>query len=184
MSSEEAAAAQGTAEGAGSERRRAYDAALRLLTARARSSAELSDRLVGKGFSAQTVRVLVGDLENAGLLDDADFARQWVYFRHRDGGRSRRVLRDELRRKGVDDEHIAAAVDCISEDDERARAARLVRRTLSRRSLPSADDVAACRREQRRLLGMLARKGYGSEIAYAVVSEEWSAAGPEDSDAG
>lgn len=174
-----AAGAGGARRGGQDERARAYDASLKLLGARARSRAELSERLARKGFDAGAVRTLLDDLERCGLIDDADFAEQWVHFRHRDGARSRRALRVELQNKGVDDERIAAALDRISEADERARAAELVRRTVARRSLPAADDVNACRREQRRLLGMLARKGYSSEVAFAAVNQEWAAALPE-----
>ncbi|WP_182347584.1 regulatory protein RecX [Tomitella gaofuii] len=165
--------------GAGHERSRAYDASLRLLAARARSRAELAERLHRKGHADTVVTPLLDDLERAGLLDDADFAEQWVYFRHRDGARSRRALGVELRRKGVDDAVIEQAVAQISDDDERGRAAALVRRTLSRRRAPVADDADAARREQRRLVGMLARKGYGSELAYGVVMDEWRAAAEE-----
>lgn len=179
MSSDPAVGAGSSRRSEGDERARAYDASLTLLGSRARSRAELSERLAGKGFDAGVVRALLDDLERAGLVDDADFAQQWVYFRHRDGARSRHALRIELRGKGVDEEHIESALGRISEADERARAAELVRRTVARRRLPAADDAGACRREQRRLLGMLARKGYGSEIAYAAVRQEWAAALPE-----
>ncbi len=158
------------------ERGKAYDAALRLLAARARSRSELSGRLERKGFAPEVVRPLLDDLERAGLLDDADFAAQWVYFRHRDGARSRRALHAELRRKGVDAEVISEALTTITDEDERARAAELVRRTLGRRRPVDDGDEDARRRAQRRLVGMLARKGYGAELAYSVVAQEWAAA--------
>lgn len=149
---------------------------MRLLAARARSRAELTDRLLRKGLDEQVVGKLLDDLERSGLVDDADFAEQWVFFRHRDGARSRKALSLELRRKGVDEELIAEAVGQISDDGERDRAVALVRRTLARRRIPSAGEVDACRREQRRLVGMLARKGYGAELAYSVVIDEWEQA--------
>lgn len=160
----------------GDERARAYDASLRLLAARARSRSELADRLHRKGYGESVVAALLDDLERAGLLDDADFASQWVYFRHRDGARSRRALGAELRDKGVDADVIDDALSQITDDDEYARAGALVRRTLARRGQPAADDADAVRRAQRRLLGMLARKGYGAELAHSVVTDEWSAA--------
>ncbi|QDQ97641.1 regulatory protein RecX [Tomitella fengzijianii] len=168
--------------GEGSERSRAYEASLRLLAARARSRAELADRLQRKGYPEAVVGPLLDDLERAGLIDDADFAAQWVYFRHRDGGRSRRALGMELRSKGVDGAVIEEAVAQISDDDECARATELVRRTLRRRRPAAGSDAE--RREQRRLVGMLARKGYGSELAYTVVMDEWRAVAAERAAAG
>ncbi|MFC6342320.1 regulatory protein RecX, partial [Nocardioides hankookensis] len=64
----------------------------------------------------------------------------------------------------------------IDPDDEEAAARALVRRKL--RSLERFDDTVATRR----LVGMLARKGYGSGLAFAVVRDELSNAGREGLD--
>lgn len=111
-------------------------------------------------------------LAEAGLIDDADFARQWVQQRHGFSGKGRRALEQELRRKGVSQEDSAAALETVTADDEYERATELVRRKL--RSLPTGLD-----REKaiRRLVGMLARRGYGHSVAYAVVKAEWDGSG-------
>lgn len=150
----------------------AKEACLRLLAIRARSRAELAQRLSAKGFASEVAEPALDRLAEVGLIDDAEFARQWVRQRHNFSGKGRQALAQELRRKGVAQEDAAAALDSLSADDEHERATELVRRKL--RTLPAGLD-----REKaiRRLVGMLARRGYGHSVAYTVVKAEWEASG-------
>ena len=99
------------------------------------------------------------------LIDDAEFARMWVESRHRTKGVARSVLRQELRRKGVDDALIAAALEQVSDDDERDRARQLVERKLP--SLARYDAAT----QARRLGSLLMRRGFPSGVATSVVKE-------------
>jgi regulatory protein len=80
-------------------------------------------------------------------------------------------LAAELRTKGVDDEVIAAALADIDAGAERVRAEQLVERRLRREALGDGDDVKVTRR----LVGMLARRGYSQSMAVAVVTEALTA---------
>lgn len=90
--------------------------ALRLLDHRARSKQELRDRLLEAEFPQASVDTVIADLVENGLIDDRRFAEEWVRQRRTRRGKSRRVLREELRRKGVSDadcDHALADVsDC------------------------------------------------------------------------
>ena len=90
-------------------------------------------------------------------------------------GLARRALAQELRRKGIDDEVVREALDEVDPDDEVEAARMLVRAKL--RSVRSLERDKAVRR----LVGMLARKGHSSSVAYRVVREEL---GDQDEDAG
>ncbi|MEJ2890446.1 regulatory protein RecX [Actinomycetospora aeridis] len=138
---------------------------LNLLTTRARSRAELADALARKDVPDDVAGRVLDRLARAKLVDDAAFAEQWVSSRHRHQGLGKRALAGELHRKGVERETAATAVDEISRDDEQARARALVDRRLP--SLARHDDAVAARR----LVGMLARKGYDAGVAYTVVRE-------------
>ncbi|WP_245650665.1 recombination regulator RecX [Nocardia harenae] len=164
------AAQGGTPQGGTVEQ--AKEACLRLLAVRARSRAELAQRLSAKGFDAEVTAAAVERLVEVGLVDDAAFAEQWVRSRHTFSGKGRAALAQELRRKGVAPETAAAALDGISGDDERERAAELVRRKV--RSLPASVDRDTA---LRRLSGMLARRGYPASVAFPVVRAELDAAG-------
>ncbi|WP_328397412.1 recombination regulator RecX [Nocardia sp. NBC_00416] len=157
----------------------AREACLRLLAVRARSRAELAQRLSAKGIPVEVADRALDRLADVGLIDDADFARQWVRERHGFSGKGRRVLAQELRRKGVSPEDSVAALESVTADDEYDRATELVRRKL--RSLPAGLDRD---KAIRRLVGMLARRGYGHSVAYSVVKAEWEALGTDSGEFG
>jgi regulatory protein len=140
------------------------------LTGQARSRRELADKLAKKLVPVEVAERLLDRFEEVGLIDDEAFARLWVSHRQPGKGLARRALAQELRRKGVDDEVAREVLDEVDPADEEEAARRLVRRKL--RSLSRVDDLTATRR----LVAMLARKGYGSGMAYAVVRDELSAA--------
>jgi regulatory protein len=146
---------------------------LDLLTTRARTRAELAAELERRGFDADVAAVVLDRLVEVRLLDDAAFAEQWVDSRHRRRGLGRRALSQELRRKGVDTETADEAIAGLDPETEREKARELVRRRLP--SLDRVEPPAAARR----LVGMLARKGYGAGLAYEVVRTEMAARGAE-----
>ncbi len=153
----------------------AVAAALRLLRYRARSEHELRERLKGKNFAAPSVDEAVARIRAWGLLDDADFASEWVRGRRRRRGRSRSALVRELREKGVAETHIAGAVAGIDDADENIQAVALVRARLARRPVaPGA--VADIEGERRRLVAFLGRRGYPTGLALAVVNAELDSA--------
>ena len=136
------------------------------LTGQARSRQELSDKLSARNVPAELAERLLDRFEEVGLVDDGAFARSWVESRQRSRGLAPRALAQELRRKGVDDEQVREALDQVSDDDQEQAARALVRRKL--RSMRSVDQATATRR----LVGMLARKGYSSGLAFSVVKDE------------
>jgi regulatory protein len=138
------------------------------LTGRARSRADLERKLAQRNVPDDVATRLLDRFEEVGLVDDAAFAREWVTQRQEGRGLARRALAQELRRKGIDDDVARDALDEIDPDDEREAGRRMVRRKL--RSLERFDDQT----KTRRLVGMLARKGYGAGVAYSIVREELS----------
>lgn len=148
-------------------------AAARLLEARPRSSAEIRQRLRRKEFPPEAIEQAVARLAELGLLDDAAFSRYWVESRQSFRPRGRLALRDELRRKGVDrdtiDEALAEASEGEDPDAERARAEQVARAAL-RRYADSPDRITF----QRRLGGMLQRRGFSLEVIRPILGILWS----------
>jgi regulatory protein len=107
--------------------------------------------------------------DDVGMIDDEAFARAWVTSRHHGRGLARRALAGELRRKGVDAEAVGEALEELDSQTEEETARALVARRL-RIERASAPDVAF-----RRLVGMLARKGYPAALAIRVVKEALAA---------
>jgi regulatory protein len=139
---------------------------LRLLTVRARTRAELAGHLTKRGFPDDAADAVLNRLEAVGLIDDEDFAEQWVRSRQANAGKGKRALAAELRTKGVEAELIAGVLDGIDAGAERSRAEQLVERRL-RREVLGGDDAKVVRR----LVGMLARRGYSQSMAVSVVTD-------------
>lgn len=135
------------------------------LTGQARSRKELADRLAKRNVPDEIATRLLDRFTEVGLVDDEAFARAWIASRQRGKGLAGRALAQELRRKGIDDEIIREAVAEIEPADEEEAARALVAKKM--RSLRNVDRMTATRR----LVAMLARKGYSGGVAYAVVRE-------------
>ncbi|MEP9383116.1 regulatory protein RecX [Nocardioides sp. KR10-350] len=139
------------------------------LTGQARSRKVLAEKLAKRNVPDEIATRLLDRFEEVGLVDDAAFARSWIASRQPGKGLARRALAQELRRKGVDDEIAREALDEVDPDDERAAGRSLVRKKL--RSMSRLDEQT----KVRRLVGMLARKGYGPGVAFAIVRDELGA---------
>ena len=145
--------------------RHALDRAVAFLASRARSRKEIEDKLLHCGYRPCTVEMVLYKLEKENLLDDADFAQQWVEARTaRKMGRNR--IAQELRRKGVSADEAEAALEAIDEDDQLASAVSLVEKSMAR-AKPGEDP----RKTAQRITAMLARRGYGWDIAREAISQ-------------
>ena len=149
----------------------AHAVCLRLLTVRARSRAELAGQLSSRGYPTEVTETVLDRLAAVGLIDDEDFAAQWVRSRQTHAGKGRRALAAELRTKGIDAEVIATALEGLDSGVERVRAEQLVERRLRREALGGGDDAKV----MRRLVGMLVRRGYQQSMAVAVVTDSLAA---------
>jgi regulatory protein len=157
---------------------RARQVCLRMLTAAPRTSAQLADAMRRKGVPDEAAQAVLGRLAEVGLIDDAAFARAWVESRHHARGLARRALAAELEKRGVPGEDVRTAVDALGPDEEIATARRLVARAMTgTRGRPLPVRI-------RRLVGLLARKGYPAPLAYRVVREALEQEGIDTADAG
>ncbi|MDO4910846.1 MAG: regulatory protein RecX [Corynebacterium sp.] len=152
------------------------DRALRLLEVRRRSEKELRDRLREAKYPAEEIDRVIATMKRYNYVNDVDFAFEWVRQRHAMKGKSRAVLRMELRQKGIGDELCQSALEQISDDSEHARALEIARKKA--RSLKSAPaDSLEYNKYLRRILGMLARRGFNAgmsmEIAKQVIAERF-----------
>jgi regulatory protein len=148
---------------------------LRLLTMRARSRAELADALAARDVPEDAATRVLDRFVEVGLIDDAALAASLAGAQHSERGLARRAVAMKLRQRGLADE-LDDALSGIDIESERARARELVdrrRRALS--GLPP--DVQA-----RRLVALLARKGYSPGLAYAVVRESLASEAGWDAD--
>src|SRR3954462_5389499 len=150
---------------------------LRALTGAPKTRQQLAELLAGRGVPDDAAETVLDRFTDVGLIDDAAFARAWVSSRQSGRGLARRALSAELRAKGVDPEVAAVAVEAVDDDSEREAARSLVERKA--RAMRRLDRVTA----SRRLMGMLARKGYNGGLAAAVIREALDGAAADDLEA-
>lgn len=142
----------------------ARERALRLLTYRERSAAEMRARLLEDGYPEAVASDVVDALQRTGLLDDERFARMMarVLTQVRGMGRAR-ALR-ELISKGVDAGLARACLDEALPPDAELEAAAKLAHALAARPAATVDRIAA----------RLARKGYSASIALRAAREAFA----------
>ncbi len=153
----------------------AMSAALRLLSYRPRSETELRQRLARRGAPPALIDSTIQRLRELGLVDDAAFARSWVESRERASPRGQRLLRQELRAKGVNSDASRDVVEGVDETEAALRAS--ARRAASLSGLPQAEF-------RRRLGDFLRRRGFDYETIRLMVERRWRelAEGRDDGD--
>jgi regulatory protein len=157
----------GARGGTGDPAELAREICLEQLAIRPRTRAELATTLRRRGIAPDVAAEVLGRYADVGIVDDRAFARAWVTSRHHGRGLARRALAGELRRKGVGSTDLDEALHELDDDTETATARALVQRKMrAERGLAQRPDVVF-----RRLVGMLARKGYPPGIAIRVVKD-------------
>jgi regulatory protein len=143
------------------ERPVAMGRALNLLGYRARSEAEIRDRLGRYGYAGETIEAVVGRLEELGYLDDAEFARLKAREKARKYGPRRVSV--ELRKSGVGEE---LAREVVEEEFAGRSEVGAARSAAARRYNGRGSDA-----EARRVYGFLVRRGYSAEVCAQVARE-------------
>jgi regulatory protein len=143
------------------ERPVAMGRALNLLGYRARSEAEIRERLGRYGYAAETIEAVVGRLEELGYVDDAEFARLKAREKARRYGPRRVSV--ELRKSGVGEE---LAREVVEEEFAGRSEVGEARSAAARRYNGRGSDA-----EARRVYGFLVRRGYSAEVCAQVARE-------------
>jgi regulatory protein len=140
---------------------RAVELAWKAIGRREHTVAQLRSYLEGKRAEPQAIEAAIAELSEAGVLDDASYARRFADDkRSLDRWGSERIER-ELARRGVAAEHVAAALESQERGAELEAAVELLSERFPE---PPADD-----RERDRAWRLLVRRGYEHELAYEAV---------------
>jgi regulatory protein len=143
------------------DHQRALELALRMLSARERTEAELRASLGRRGCEPDMVDDVVAAVREEGLVDDAGYARRFADDRRLlDQWGNERIARD-LERRGVGRELVEQALTGHGRDEELVVAIELLDRRFQ---LPFDGD-----RERDKAWRMLVRRGYEPELAYSAV---------------
>ena len=138
---------------------------LRRLSNAPRTRKELAKDLKDKDISDEVANVALDRFEEVGLINDQALASNYVSSQHERKGIGKNALRQQLRAKGVSDDVALAAISQISDDQEFQAAFALACKKI--RSLQKDD----AKTQLRKIVGVLARKGYSSNLAFRVAKE-------------
>ncbi|WP_025779748.1 regulatory protein RecX [Brevibacterium sp. VCM10] len=137
--------------------------AMNMLAMRDHSSDELRKKLLRRDLMPEAIDVLIEKLQNSRLLNDEEFAHRFARAQRENRKLSRSVLKRELSKKGISPELAADAVADIDGEEELAREVAEKKAASTRRL-----DYAV---RERRILGMLARRGFPSAICIKVTRD-------------
>jgi regulatory protein len=151
------------------EQARAFEAAVAFLAHRPRSEREIRDRLAKKDVPEPIAEAVVERLRQLKLVDDQDFARYWVEQRQTHRPRGSRLLRQELRLKGVATDTADEVLEAADADEDPAEAAyrAALKKAQSLRALDQRTFV-------QRLGQFLLRRGFDYETARSATRRLWS----------
>ena len=144
----------------------AYQRALKLISYRERSSAEVRQHLRKKQLPAEIIDQVIGRLDENGLLNDERFAQLWVENRNEFRPRSHRMLAIELRKKGISDAIIAQVLESTASDEELAY--RAAQKRIRRYVDLEWHDF------RRKLGSFLARRGFSYPTVNLTVDQIWA----------
>lgn len=150
------------------EQARAFEGALAFLSYRPRSEREVRERLEKKDVPPPILESVIERLRRLRLVDDQEFAHYWVEQRQTHRPRGVRLLRRELRQKGVDADTTTDVLEQSEETEDPVEAAcRAAQRKAA--ALRSPDS----REFQQRLGQFLLRRGFDYETARAACRRLW-----------
>ena len=143
-----------------------YTLSLKFLSYRQRSEKEVRDYLGRKRSQPDIVEQIITKLKEQKFLDDEEFARIWIESRNRSKPRSNRLLRLELKRKGIASE----IVDRLTADGKRQStdlelAKKIVSKKINKLRNAEKQEI------YKKLGGMLARRGFDWETIKRAIDE-------------
>ena len=142
----------------------AYQRALHFLSYRSRSEAEIRWNLQKAQVPDHVIAQVVEKLRQSSLVDDLQFAKEWVENRSRFKPRGKKALTSELLQKGIGSQVIE---EVLAELDEAELALKLARKKIPKLNIDQKRDF------QDKLYGFLSRRGFSYSISQEIISRLW-----------
>jgi regulatory protein len=140
-------------------------AALKLVDFRPRTENELIEKLSKKGFDQEKIEGVVVKLRESRIIQDNRFAESWVENRNAFHPRSQRLIRYELKTKGINEEVIEEALKNSADDEVLAfQAASKMKNRYS--------DLE-WQVFQKKITAHLLRKGFSYDVVSSTVKKVW-----------
>jgi regulatory protein len=143
----------------------AYQRALNYLSYRSRSEHEIQQNLKKHSVPEEIIPEVLSRLRENKLVNDRDFAKQWVENRVRFHPRGKRALTSELIKKGISNHIIEEILQDINEPELALK--------FAKRKITKMKDLE--RQEfQKKMFGYLSRRGFGYGLSREVTDQIWN----------
>ena len=136
-----------------------YNKALRFLSYRPRSEKEIRDKLLGKKASEEIINKIILRLKKNNFLNDEEFVKWWIEQRTTFKPRSVRLIKIELKQKGIGQELIEETIDHLSSAIDDLESAK----KLIEKRLPRYKDLSRDKKFQK-ISRFLSSKGFSYDI--------------------
>ena len=141
----------------------AKNAALRFLSFRRRTEKEIKDKLRKKGFDDKSIGRTIDKLKEYDLINDSEFATAWVKERLAYKPRGKKLLAQELWKKGIRKDIIDEVTEELCQDEEKP-ATELLEKIKGR--YKNLEPKVA----RRRMYGLLLRRGFSYETVKSALA--------------
>ncbi len=142
-----------------SEKNTAFDKALTHISATMKTEKQIRDFLTKKGYLPAVIDYVIEKMRSYNFLNDGVYAEAYVESAaKRKGGR---LIKMELRSKGISETEIDSALDLLDEEQEIATASDILEKYMRNKT----SDVATLQKAYRYLMG----KGFSYEVVKAAL---------------
>jgi regulatory protein len=145
-------------------KKEAKDVALRFLSFRRRTEKQAKDKLQKKGFDEKTIKATIDKLKEFDLINDLEFATSWVKDRLAFKPRGKKLLKQELWKKGIKKEIIEQVTEELCQDEDKSALELLEK--IKKRYKGLEPKVA-----KRRMFGFLLRRGFSYETIKKALNQ-------------
>ena len=143
-----------------SEKETAFNKALSFITLTPKTEKQIRDHLSGKGFLPDVIEYVVEKMRGYNFLNDKEYASD--YAEHAAKKKGARLIKMELRAKGISDEDAEDALGSVTEEQEEQAAAEIAEKYLRGKTA----DKTTVQKAYRYLLG----KGFSYDVIKTVLS--------------
>jgi regulatory protein len=148
----------------------AKETALRLIRYRFRSEQELRLKLLEKEFDPDIVAETIKSFRELGVVDDAKFARAFVHNKLLRKPAGKKLLQQQLRRKGILPSTIDHVLhENINDEEEQRMAHELTLKLIQR--YKRSRKIVDHRKRQQQIVQYLIRRGFGWNTISPVIKK-------------
>ena len=144
----------------------AFEKAMHFMNYRERTSEEIRQKLAGLGFDEQVIESVLTRMETSRLVDDERFARLWIESRNNHRPSGSRLLKMELRRKGIPEPVVNEAIEQAGDEAELALSA--VRSHIHRWAELDKKDFRL------KVYRFLVSRGFSYDVVQDTVEKLWN----------